>query len=971
MASDLTLDAELPRSKRRRSSAKETATKVAASAAAVDEAAPGAGPTVRRRHLEVFGVAISACALLLLLCLLSYDRSDVLVRGAAARTAQTANLIGPVGAHLADLLLSLLGAASFLLTVTFGGVGLLLFFHRSVSLRLREVLGYLLFVASSAALLQLTFYGRRVLDHLPGGLVGELLGEVSRSMLGTVGASVMGWALLLISVMVVTHVSLSKLVRSALRRVAAWLRSGVGAGRSGLGRVADAWHERRAARAAVELEFDAASDGEGPEGAEAGPISESTPASEEPDPKPRAKRRRGPREPPPTTADTASSGPERDAGPAPAESGTWSFGEEPSGERPRPAPSLEWSLGLEEELPAPRGPRTGCADGGGVAPQEEGWSAGTTPAPAAQGAPEQRGEARPAGRSDADVGAEPDSEEDFDLELDGVEPAAALSPPSESPAAGPRIVDHAAGGRQLSFDEVDAPSQARLRPPASPSGVSWQIPPLSLLDYSARGSHEINRVGLVEMARKLEEKLSNYGVKGEVTEIHPGPVVTMFEFRPAPGIRISKIANLSDDLAMSLEAVRVRIVAPIPGKAVVGIEVPSQSREIVYFKELIADPSFQESKRLLPLCVGKNIIGTPVVQDLAKMPHMLVAGATGSGKSVLVNAFVLSLLYRYSPEDLRMIMVDPKQLEFSMYEGIPHLLLPVVTDPKKAAAALRWAVAEMDRRYTLMREARVRKLPDYNKWVARQQAEYDRRSAELSGRSIRLDDPDDDLDDDALPEPPEKLPFLVIFIDEFAELMMVASKDVEISVARLAQKARAAGIHLILATQRPSVDVITGVIKANFPARIGLQVAQREDSRTILGQNGAENLLGDGDMLAMTPGSSGLTRAHGALVTDGEIQRVCEHWKDQGRPSYKMDILTEDESSGKKGEDEIEDDLYDNAVFVVAEARMASASMLQRRLRIGYNRAARLIEVMEREGVVGPPDGARPREVLVPPPVEI
>jgi len=503
--------------------------------------------------------------------------------------------------------------------------------------------------------------------------------------------------------------------------------------------------------------------------------------------------------------------------------------------------------------------------------------------------------------------------------------------------------------------------------PNTLDAASWELPGVSLLDYRPRGAQEINRQGLVEMARKLEEKLANYGVKGEVTEIHPGPVVTMFEFKPAPGIRISKIANLSDDLAMSLEAVRVRIVAPIPGKAVVGIEVPSQSREIVYLKELIADPSFQQSKRLLPLCVGKNIIGTPVVEDLAKMPHALVAGATGSGKSVLVNALVLSLLYRYSPEDLRLIMVDPKQLEFSLYEGIPHLLLPVVTDPKKAAAALRWAVAEMDRRYTLMREARVRKLPDYNKWVARQREEYDRRSSE---RSIRLDQVDDAPFDD-LPEPPEKLPFLVVIIDEFAELMMVASKDVEVSVARLAQKARAAGIHLILATQRPSVDVITGVIKANFPARMGLQVAQREDSRTILGQNGAENLLGDGDMLVMSPGTSGLSRAHGALVTDGDIQRVCEHWKDQGRPAYKMDILTEEETTKKGRDDKIEDDLYDSAVFVVAEARMASASMLQRRLRIGYNRAARLIEVMEREGVVGPPDGARPREVLVPPPVEV
>jgi S-DNA-T family DNA segregation ATPase FtsK/SpoIIIE len=311
-------------------------------------------------------------------------------------------------------------------------------------------------------------------------------------------------------------------------------------------------------------------------------------------------------------------------------------------------------------------------------------------------------------------------------------------------------------------------------------------------------------------------------------------------------------------------------------------------------------------------------------------------------------------------------MVDPKQLEFSLYEGIPHLLLPVVTDPKKAAAALRWAVVEMDRRYTLMREARVRQLRDYNRWVDTQRAAW---AAEQSQRGISLHEDDEPFEDI---EPPEKLPYVVVFIDEFAELMMVASKDVEVSVTRLAQKARASGIHLILATQRPSVDVITGVIKANFPARIGLQVAQREDSRTILGQNGAENLLGDGDMLVMSPGTSGLTRVHGPLVTDGEIQRVCDVWKAQGRPSYNMDILSDDEKAEESAEsDDIKDEVYDQAVHIVAEARMASASMLQRRLRIGYNRAARLIEIMEREGVVGPPDGARPREVLVPPPIEM
>ncbi|MBM4320518.1 MAG: hypothetical protein FJ125_11300 [Deltaproteobacteria bacterium] len=472
------------------------------------------------------------------------------------------------------------------------------------------------------------------------------------------------------------------------------------------------------------------------------------------------------------------------------------------------------------------------------------------------------------------------------------------------------------------------------------------------------------------MASKLEGKLANYGVKGKVREIHPGPVVTMFEFEPGPGIRISKIANLCDDLAMSLEAVRVRIVAPIPGKGVVGIEVPSQRRETVYLKELIADESFQKSRMRLPLCLGKDIIGYPIVRDLAKMPHLLTAGATGSGKSVLVNGMVVSLLYRYSPDELRLIMVDPKQLEFALYEGIPHLLLPVVTDPKKAAAALKWAVAEMERRYTLLAEVGVRQLSDYNRWVEARQAELAHRPPRR-GIMVGAEEEPAWLPD---PEIPQKIPSIVVIIDEFAELMMVASKDVETSVCRLAQKARASGIHLILATQRPSVDVITGVIKANFPARIGLQVAQREDSRTILGQNGAENLLGDGDMLIMSPGISGLTRAHGPLITDEEIRRICDSWRSQGNPEYDLEILSaQDKEEDGEAEEEEEnlDEMYDMAVHVVAEARLASASMLQRRLRIGYNRAARLIEIMEREGVVGPADGARPREVLVPPPMDL
>jgi S-DNA-T family DNA segregation ATPase FtsK/SpoIIIE len=458
----------------------------------------------------------------------------------------------------------------------------------------------------------------------------------------------------------------------------------------------------------------------------------------------------------------------------------------------------------------------------------------------------------------------------------------------------------------------------------------YRLPPVSLLRYDEKAA-DLDKDAMLELSARLVKTLADYGVRGEVQAIRPGPVVTMYEFAPAPGTRVAKIANLADDLAMALEAVRIRIVAPIPGKAAVGIEVPNRARETVYLKEIIADDVFQKAKSKLTLALGKDIEGRPVAVDLAKMPHLLVAGTTGAGKSVSVNAMIMSLLFNATPEEVRLIMVDPKMLELSVYEGIPHLLLPVVTDPKKANLALRWAVEEMERRYERLAEAGVRDIASYNKKA----------------------DP--------------ILPYIVVIIDEFADLMMVAPKDVETSVARIAQKARAAGIHLLLATQRPSVDVITGLIKANFPSRVAFQVTSKIDSRTILDQSGAEALLGQGDMLFTDRGSA-LRRVHGCLVVDEEIGAVVQLLKQQGRPVYDMDILRprEDEEGGDAAPDEdFSDELYDRAVALVAETRQASISMIQRRLRIGYNRAARMVERMEREGVVGPADGPNRREVLV------
>jgi len=552
-------------------------------------------------------------------------------------------------------------------------------------------------------------------------------------------------------------------------------------------------------------------------------------------------------------------------------------------------------------------------------------------------------------------------------------------------------------------------------------------PPITILTGEVSEVGPLDRDGLTATAEKLRLKLESFGIAGQVTQIRPGPVVTMFEFLPGAGIKVSRIASLSDDLAMAMEATRVRIVAPIPGKGVVGIEVPNKVRQTVVLKELVEQEAFQKSVSKLAMCLGKDIEGQPYIADLQKMPHLLIAGTTGSGKSVAVNAMIISMLLRASPEDVRFLMVDPKMLELSVYEGIPHLLLPVVTDSKKAAMALRWAVEEMERRYQLLADCGVRNIASYNKKVEKDGELFSRKPAKppKEKRVIDLSDPALDAHElarasasggllreekdnpavqllrrneqsaesgaewlqkemqaqgqpidlpgkqEALPvEPLKKLPYLVIIIDELADLMMVASREVETYIARLAQMARAAGIHLMVATQRPSTDVVTGVIKANFPARISFQVASRHDSATIINTPGAENLLGMGDMLILPPGTSTLTRVHGPYVDEKEIHAVVEHWKAQGTPVYDPNILRPraEDSDGDGGvEDQGPDELYDQAVASIADMRFISISLLQRKLRVGYNRAARMIERMERDGMVGAADGAKPREVLLRP----
>lgn len=469
--------------------------------------------------------------------------------------------------------------------------------------------------------------------------------------------------------------------------------------------------------------------------------------------------------------------------------------------------------------------------------------------------------------------------------------------------------------------------------PVTSSLVDFQRPPLSLLDQTTAGKVELSREHYYEVSSTLLAKLQDFGVQGTIAGISPGPVVTTYEFSPAPGVKINRIVTLADDLAMVLKVDRVRIVGSIPGKAAIGIEIPNPVRDTVYIHDILESKEYREARSVLSLALGFDVVGQPVVADLARMPHLLIAGATGAGKSVAINAFIASILYKATPAEVRLLMIDPKRIELSVYEDIPHLLHPVVVEAKLASRALLWAVREMERRYRLLEERRVKSFTRYNQ-----------------------------VSDD-------KLPYVVIIVDELADLMMVASKDVETSIARLAQMARAAGMHIILATQRPSVDVLTGLIKANFPTRISFKVSSKVDSRTILDGSGAEHLLGMGDMLFLPPGAAKLQRIHGAYISEQETDRLVGYLKDQGVADYDEAVLQdiEEDTSAMDETEELYDEKYDEAVAIVTETGQASISMVQRRLRVGYNRAARIIEVMEKEGIVGPADGSRPREVLVRP----
>ncbi len=497
-----------------------------------------------------------------------------------------------------------------------------------------------------------------------------------------------------------------------------------------------------------------------------------------------------------------------------------------------------------------------------------------------------------------------------------------------------------------------------------PAGEDYQLPPLTLLDelpVDERQEQEVNEEGLQQNARLLEQVLDDFGVQGEIVKVRPGPVVTLYELVPAPGMKTSRVIGLSDDIARSMSAVSVRI-AVIPGRNVIGIELPNRNRETVYLRELLGSQAYEKTSAKLPLVLGKDIGGAPVIADLERMPHLLVAGTTGSGKSVGLNAMVLSLLFRLSPDDCKFIMIDPKMLELAVYDDIPHLITPVVTEPRKAIVALKWTVREMEQRYRAMSKLGVRNIEGYNKRVARARAK-----GEILMRKVQTGF-DSETGRPVFENEPlevESLPYIVVVVDEMADLMLVAGKDIESAIQRLSQMARAAGIHIIMATQRPSVDVVTGTIKANFPTRIGFQVTSRIDSRTILGEQGAEQLLGQGDMLYMAGGGR-ITRVHGPFVHDAEVESVVGFLKAQGDPIYIEAITEEYEPDAAPHAENTGDELYDRAVALILQERKASTSFIQRHLQIGYNRAARIIEQLEKDGVISAANHVGKREVLAP-----
>jgi S-DNA-T family DNA segregation ATPase FtsK/SpoIIIE len=847
----------------------------------------GAGAYGRTR--EVLALVLWTLALFLAMALASY-RGDPAAAALSPPTAPGPDWVGPVGALCARGLVSLVGIVAWGLPLELVLLGIPLVRGKESPATAGRCAGDLLLAVVTAALVQVGSPDRIAFGgHPAGGLIGELFGELARSLFSTAGSFLVGFAclgLILIGRAAFSFIALARLSARVASATAMWT---AGATRA----VREAWRQARV----VEREQE--------------------------------ELRRIAREP---RIDVS-----------------------PKDEAIVAALPLDGDDGLADSLvePEPVGDRISKTPLARVVPCAPVFAPLLPTSSSAHGLALE-GESLPGAASTAAAASTPSPA--ADLEVD------ALSPKRRRPRKSPTIVDTS------SALDKEQPTLG------GPGTAAFELPSVDFLTAEkVEPTLSLDRDKLLANAQTLVETLDHYGVQGKVEDILPGPTVTTYEVSPAAGTKVSKVAGLADDLALAL-ARKVRIVAPIPGKNRIGFELPNDKRVKVLLRDLIEDRRFQTLDVPLPVVLGRDILGNPVYADLASMPHVIVAGATGAGKSVGLNVMLLSLLYRRSPDELRMLMVDPKVVELAPFDRIPHMLLPVVTDMKQAATALKWAVDEMERRYQLFADAGTKNIATYNGWVERVKRGEARNP---NARVVRAKDHNGFSDDvpaakgtDEGEAPlPEKLPWIVIVVDEFADLMMQQGKEVEAAIARIAQKARAAGMHVILATQRPSTDVITGTIKANFPTRIAYRVAQKVDSRTILDEQGAEHLLGMGDLLIKLNGTGEVKRVQCPWVSEEEVQRVTDYLRTLGEPVYDDNILRprdDDDAAAEEGDAE-QDPLYDDAVRLVAETRRCSTSWLQRKLMLGYNRAARIVEMMERRGLVGPANGAKDREVLVDP----
>jgi DNA segregation ATPase FtsK/SpoIIIE, S-DNA-T family len=829
------------------------------------------------------------------------------------------NWVGPVGASIAEVLVTAVGAVSWLVPLELVLIGRPLLDRSELepgSRRLAlRIVGDVAVATLSAALLHVAFAGATVHMAMPiAGTVGELAGELMRALFSAVGSFIIGSTLIALILINRASFSFIEATKTVGRFVERLLERGVSSARS----FREAWIEAKSHAEAEKVSLDRAIEARIVEDDHEAIIATLCDDDRFGD-----------------TADVPAVGvprrePVKARAPEPA----------PVAVRAEAKPTKRQA---KHELPA--------------------MSLDDVPTPSPIMPVEiAKDERKPRARSKAE--AAPSVASASSSAAATVD--ALVEPPGHAKPAGEIVIVDTSAAREVERVET------KMVPAI---GEGFRLPSFEFLDGAeASGSYEVNGEQLKQTAVALEKTLSDYGVSGKVEEIHPGPTVTTFEVVPAAGTKVSKVASLADDLALGLSR-KVRIIAPIPGKNRIGFEVPNPKRAPVSFRELVEDRRFVELAAPLPCVMGRDIVGAPYFADLASMPHVIVAGATGAGKSVGLNVILVSLLYRRTPEELRLLMIDPKVVELAPYDGIPHMLLPVVTDMKQAANALRWAVDEMERRYQLFANAGTKNITTYNGFVERVLRGEARAPKPPVKQQVSAQSPDGTFvdvpaaQDGSDVEPIIKLPYIVIVVDEFADLMMQQGKEVEASVARLAQKARAAGMHVILATQRPSVDVITGMIKANFPTRVAFRVSQKVDSRTILDEQGAEHLLGRGDMLVKMNGTNDVRRVQCPFISEEETQRVTDFLRLQGKPVYDENILKpRDEDGAPVDDDDGESDaLYDQAVRIVAETRRCSTSWLQRKLAIGYNRAAKLVETMERRGLVGPANGAKDREVLVDP----